>query len=130
MSHQIEQTLQEQYIFYLYSRGVLFCASAGGMRTNMRTAIKMKKAGYKKGHPDVIIYESRAGWHGMTTELKVGGYPSAEQKEWQSELLKRGYYAIIVPRKLDFYEARNYLEKETSRYLAGEIKLEDFRNGV
>lgn len=124
MSRQIEQTLQEQYTFYLYSRVVLFCASAGGMRTNMRTAIRMKRAGYKKGHPDVVIYEPRGGWHGMTVELKVKTYAGEEQKHWQDELLKRGYYAIIVPGKFDFWEARKFLVDETDKYLKGEIKRE------
>lgn len=117
MSRQLEQTLQEQYTFYLYSRGVLFCASAGGMRVNMRTAIKMKKAGYRKGHPDVFIYEPRGQYHGMAVEIKCGTYPTPEQKEWQEKLSKRGYYAVIVPGKLDFYEARKFLEEETAKYL-------------
>lgn len=126
MNHP-EQTLQEQMTYWLNGQltpegnRILWCSSAGGMRTNMRTAIRMKKAGYKKGHPDVVIYEPRGGWHGMTTELKMGSYPSKEQKEWQTELLKRGYYAIIVPGKFDFYEARKFLEEEITRYLKGEI---------
>ena len=118
MSCQLEQKLQEQYSFYLYSRGVLFCASAGGMRTNMRTAIKMKKAGYKKGYPDIFIYEPRGKYHGMAVEVKCGSYPTLEQKEWQEKLIKLGYYAIIVPAKLDFYEARKFLEDETRNYLS------------
>jgi hypothetical protein len=86
----------------------------------------MKRAGYKAGHPDIVIYEPRAGWHGMTIEDKIGTYPSQEQKTWQVELLKRGYYAIIVPGKFDFWEARKYLEDEVTRYLAGKIKRENF----
>ena len=122
MSRQVEQTLQEQYTFYLYSRGVLFCASAGGMHTpNKRAAIRMKRAGYKAGHPDIIIYEPRGGWHGMAVELKVNNYPDKKQKNWQEELLKRGYYAIIVPGRFDFWEARKFLEEETDKYLNGKI---------
>jgi len=123
MSKQLEQKLQEQYTFYLYSRGVLFCASAGGLHTpNKLAAIRMKRAGYKAGHPDVVIYEPRGGWHGMTVELKVKTYAKTPQKNWRDELLKRGYYAIIVPGKFDFYEARKFLEEETNKYLKGEIK--------
>ncbi len=124
MPRQIEQTLQEQFTFYLYSRGVLFCASAGGMRTSMATAIRMKKAGYKKGHPDVVIYEPRGGWHGMTCELKVSNHidKNGDQRKWQRDLLKRGYYAIIVPGNCDFWDARKYLEDRVHRYLKGEIK--------
>jgi len=117
-----EQTLQEWYVFLLNSWSVLFCASTQGMKLSRGVAIKLKRMGYKKGFPDVIIDEPRGGWHGMRVELKMHSYPSAEQKEWRSELLRRGYYSIIVPGNFDFREAREYLEKETSRYLLGQIK--------
>jgi hypothetical protein len=122
MSHDLEQKLQEGLAIWLTLNKVLFCASAGGLRTSRSQAIRMKRAGYKAGHPDIVIYEPRAGWHGMTIEDKIGTYPSQEQKTWQVELLKRGYYAIIVPGKFDFREARKYLEDEITRYLAGKIK--------
>lgn len=139
---QIEQSLQEQYTLWLDSLPLIsidrigiektglvedriaFCASAGGMRAPRYAAIRMKRAGYKKGHPDIVIYEPRAGWHGMAVETKVGQYPSQEQKEWQRRLLARGYYAIIVPGRLDFWEARKYLENETLQYLQGQIRRE------
>jgi len=117
-----EQPLQEWYALFLHSLGVLHCASAGGMRTSMRTAIKMKRAGYKKGFPDVFIYEPRGQFHGMAVELKLGSYPSAEQKEWQAELLKRGYYAVVVPGKFNYQEAQAFLELATKRYLNNEIE--------
>jgi len=117
-----EQPLQEWYAFFLHSLGVLHCASAGGMRTSMHTAIRMKRAGYKKGFPDVFIYEPRGQFHGMAAELKLGSYPSEEQKEWQAELLKRGYYAVIVPGKFNYQEAREFLIIETMKYLNSEIK--------
>mgnify|MGYP001583849245 CR=1 FL=1 len=122
MSRQIEQKLQEQYVFYLRSRKVLFCASSGGMRTTMRTAVKMKRAGYSAGHPDIIIYEARGGWHGMAAELKCGSYATPEQKLWQADLTARGYYSIIIPGKLDFWQARDFIIDITDRYLKGEIK--------
>jgi len=50
MSRQLEQRLQEQYIFYLRQQRVLFCASAGGLHTpNKAAAIRMKRAGYQSG---------------------------------------------------------------------------------
>jgi hypothetical protein len=125
MSRQIEQKLQEQYTYYLYSRGVLFCASAGGMHTpNKMAAIRMKRAGYKAGFPDIAILEPRGSYHGMFVEIKCGEYARPHQKEWQKELTKRGYYAIIVPGKFDFWQARKFLEEQTDKYLRGEIKNE------
>ena len=117
-----EQPFQEWYALFLHSLKVLYCASAGGMRTSMHTAIRMKRAGYKKGFPDMFIYEPRGRFHGMAVELKLGTYPSEEQKEWQAELLKRGYHAVIVPGKLNYQEAREFLIVETMKYLNGEIK--------
>lgn len=125
---QIEQTLQEQFVVWLDSLltldgdKILFCASAGGMRAPRRAAIRMKRAGYKKGSPDVTIYEARGGWHGMTVEAKVGTYPDQDQKKWRDRLLRRGYYAVIVPGSFDFWEARQWLEKETIQYLEGKIQ--------
>jgi hypothetical protein len=91
------------------------------MRTSMRTAVRMKRAGYKKGFPDVFIYEPRGRFHGMAAELKLGTYPSEDQKEWQAELLKRGYYAVVVPGKFNYQEAQAFLELATKRYLNNEI---------
>jgi hypothetical protein len=117
MSRQLEQKLQERFAVYLTGRGVLYCASAGGMRVSLGTAVKMKRAGYKKGFPDIFIYESRGGFHGMAIEVKCGTRTSLEQKWWQAELTKRGYYSIIVPAKLDFWKAEEFLEREVSTYL-------------
>ncbi len=114
----LEQRLQEWYALYLSGKGVLFCASAGGMRVNIQTGIKMKRAGYKKGHPDMIIYEPRGGYHGMTVELKFEGKPTPEQVEWARVLNERGYHSIIMPHNLTFGAAQNWLENETSKYLA------------
>jgi len=86
---------------------------------NKMAAIRMKRAGYKAGFPDIAILEPRGKYHGMFVELKVKTYPSPEQKQWRDDLLARGYYAIIIPGKLDFWEARKFLEEETEKYLKG-----------
>ena|SRR3990167_1461379 len=122
MSRQLEQKLQEQYAIYLWNKGVLFCASSGGMHTqNKLAAMRMKRAGYKAGFPDVFIYQAHGKYHGMAIELKCGSYASKQQKQWQIDLTIQGYYAIIVPGKLDFFEARKFLEEETEKYLTGEV---------
>ncbi len=123
MAMQLEQKLQEQLVIWLSLNKLLYCASSGGMHTtNKRAAARMVGMGYRAGHPDIMIYEPRAGWHGMLAELKVGSYPSLEQKGWRTALLERGYYAIIIPGKLDFWEARKWLQDEVERYIRGEIK--------
>lgn len=74
----------------------LYSATVGGVRTTMRQAVLMKQAGYKKGIPDIIIFESRNGYHGLAIELKTKkGYASKYQRDWIERLLKKGYYACV-----------------------------------
>jgi len=112
-----EAILQEFFAGWLTNKGVLFCASAGGMRTKIRTAIRMKKMGYKKGFPDIIIYEPRGNYCGMAIELKVDNYPSKEQTAWKDNLLARGYYAVIMPSMQEFDRCLGWLQEEVDKYL-------------
>ena len=78
----------------------LYSATVGGVRTTMRQAVLMKQAGYKRGIPDLLIFESRKvdgiEYHGLAIELKTKkGYASKHQKEWIDKLSKRGYYARV-----------------------------------
>ena len=76
---------------------ILYCASAGGMRTSLSVAKKMKASGYVKGFPDLGIFHPTMKHHGMFIELKADkkGYASKEQKEWIEMLNRRGYYAVV-----------------------------------
>jgi hypothetical protein len=85
-----------QYIKVMYPNA-LYCASAGGMFTSMKQAIKMKMTGYVKGFPDLQICEPNEKYHGLFIEVKTDkGVVSKEQKEWIKQLNKRGYYATYV----------------------------------
>lgn len=93
-----EYELQKSVVEYLQLKypNTLYCGSAGGIRTSMSQAIKMKHTGYKKGFPDLFVYEPRNGFNGLAIELKVkGNYPSKEQKEWRDNLINRGFSAHI-----------------------------------
>lgn len=76
---------------------IIYCASAGGMRTSLSVAKKMKASGYVKGFPDLQIMHPTKRHHGMFIELKADkkSYPTKEQKEWIEKLNKLGYYAVI-----------------------------------
>tara|TARA_R110000737_G_scaffold154707_1_gene183768 strand:- start:1526 stop:1879 length:354 start_codon:yes stop_codon:yes gene_type:complete len=76
---------------------MLYCASAGGMRTSLSVAKKMKASGYVKGMPDLQIMHPTKKHHGMFIELKANKkcYASKEQKEWIVNLNERGYYAVV-----------------------------------
>lgn len=90
-----ERLAQQEVAKHLRKRQILFCASAGGMRTSMLQAKKMKAMGYQKGFPDLFICEPRGQYHGMFVEMKsTVGVQSAEQKAWQKELEKRGYLYV------------------------------------
>lgn len=102
------------YIKYQYPQ-VLYCASAGGVRTSMKQAIKMKATGYVKGVPDLQIFEAVGNYHGLLIEIKdIKGVVSKEQKEWIKNLNDRGYYATYC---------RGYEEciKIIDGYFKGEI---------
>jgi hypothetical protein len=112
-----EQQLQEFFVAWLWQNNILHCAIPGGMRTNIGTAMKMKRAGYRKGFPDMIIPVARHDYHGLFVELKCRTYPTPEQNEWHRILKENGYEVIINPAKLDFYGALGYLIAKTEAYL-------------
>lgn len=88
---------------------LLWSASAGGMRTSIGTAKKMKAMGYSRGFPDIFIYEPRGNFHGLAIELKKEkGKVTPEQKYWILELSKRGYYALVC---FGSVQARDVIEK-------------------
>tara|TARA_R110002012_G_scaffold204477_1_gene374175 strand:+ start:1745 stop:2080 length:336 start_codon:yes stop_codon:yes gene_type:complete len=91
-----EQETQEAIVLYLQLKykKIRFCASAGGVRTSITQARKMKRAGYVKGMPDLQIMEARQGKHGLFIELKTKtGRLTKEQKQWLEDLNKRNYLA-------------------------------------
>lgn len=74
----------------------LYSATVGGVRVAMHTALRMKQAGYKKGIPDLLIFEPRNGYCGLALEVKTPtGRASEHQKEWQRQLQERGWKAVI-----------------------------------
>jgi len=91
-----QQEIVVNYLRLAYPN-VLYCASAGGMRTSYLQAIKMKRTGYVKGFPDLFIYEPNQDYHGLAIEMKKekGSVASAEQKWWQEQLRNRGYASYI-----------------------------------
>jgi hypothetical protein len=104
-----ETYLQEWFATFLDGKGVLYCASTGGERAGVVRGAMNKRRGYKKGHPDIVIYETRGKYHGLTIELKMGAKITESQIWWQCELLRRGYLAVIMPRTLPEKTVNEYL---------------------
>ena len=97
-NNQPEYELQKAICRYLdikYNK-VFYNGSAGGMRTYLSVAKRMKATGYKSGFPDIFIYEARNGYNGLAIELKVkGNYASQNQKKVLSILNDKGYRAEV-----------------------------------
>jgi hypothetical protein len=117
MKQQNEYHLQVWLDMFLCSKDLLHNASVSAVKTSIGVAMKMKRAGYKRGFPDMFIYEARGQYHGMAIELKMGTYPSEYQEKWRDDLLQRGYLAIIVPGNLSYREAQDYLELAVENYV-------------
>ena len=92
-----EYQLQKSVCKFLDLKGYLFCGSMGGQYQVFRSQrIKAKNSGYKRGFPDLFIYEPKGKYNGLAIELKVGyNKATQEQLQWISKLRKRGYCAEI-----------------------------------
>ena len=94
------QFLIVQHIKIMYPNA-LYCASAGGMFTSMKQAIKMKATGYVKGFPDLQICEPNGKYFGLFIEVKFAdGKQQPNQKKFQAMVEHHGYCYKIV-RSLD-----------------------------
>ena len=80
----------------------------GGKRSKTE-AVRLKRAGVKKGVPDLCLPVPRRKYHGLYIEMKYGnGRTSKEQKDWIKKLNEQGYYAVVCN---GFEEAREVIEK-------------------
>ena len=91
-----EYQLQKAVCQYLDLKNVLYCGSMGGQYQKYYSQRnKAKATGYKRGFPDLFIYEPRGSYHGLAIELKVGyNKPTLEQINWANKLTERGYLAM------------------------------------
>jgi hypothetical protein len=92
----------------------LFTIAPNGMKLSIGSAVKLKRMGYSKGTPDIMIFEPRHGYHGLFIELKTKtGQISPEQKIWNTSLEWRGYRSIFcysfeeAVNEIDFYLKSN-----------------------
>jgi len=93
---------QVTFIEYLTLRGALFTATVGGVRLSIGQATALKRQGYSKGVPDILIFEPRGKYHGLMIEMKrqrIKGEPrgrvSPDQERWKEQLLARGYRSEV-----------------------------------
>ena len=71
----------------------LYTSSIAGLKLPPYLGSTLSQAGYRKGTPDLLIFEARKGYHALFIEVKTEtGKPSKEQLEFAVQLMKRGYY--------------------------------------
>ena len=110
-----EQDLHNSIVEYLeYLPTILWSSTLGGVylgKGNYKQKALIKKH-YKKGIPDILIFEPNLKYNGLMVELKVGyNKPSKDQKEWIKRLNDRGYKAIVCYSLTEFiHEFNNYLK--------------------
>lgn len=96
--------------------GFIF-ASNNGIRVSIGVAVKMKKAGMKKGVPDLFLPIPRHGFSGFFIEMKVkGGSFGTEQADWFDRLQEKGYRTSVYYSWWDAAAAiLSYLDLEAYR---------------
>ena len=117
-----EYRIQKMVAEFLDNMPILWTASSNGIKLSIGVAKKLKLMGYKKGSPDIYIFEPIGKWHGMTIETKSPvGKPTKDQIEWQIKLFNRGYYAIICPKQNSEIEQFLWVKKRILNYLEGKV---------
>lgn len=93
-----EYHIQAAFIRYLdlMHPDLLYTISPAGFIMSAGQAMKMVRMGYRKGTPDVLIFEPRASRHGFFIEFKaLGGKVSESQIEFLGLARDRGYHTAI-----------------------------------
>lgn len=92
-----EESTQIGIVEYLRELGLLFSATCGGINASISQKAKMKRTGYSRGIPDLMIFEPRGEYFGLFLEVKSQhGIISEEQIKWIAALNERGYKACVV----------------------------------
>lgn len=75
----------------------LFTIAPNGFKLPIGVAIKMSRMGYKKGTPDILVFEPRGQYKGLFIEMKAtrGGEVSEAQAAFIAALRVRGYKAEV-----------------------------------
>jgi hypothetical protein len=94
-----EQELHTAVVKYLnWMPNILFTSTLGGIYLGNASwnQKRILKTHYKKGVPDILIFEPRNDYNGLMIELKTTkGKTSIHQKEWIDKLNDRKYMAVV-----------------------------------
>ena len=104
--------------FDLQYRGYsqLLQGNIAGVNLTATQGLRAKKAGYRKGTPDLDLKVACEASHGLLIELKTEtGVVSAEQKDMHQVLREQGY-TVLVCRGFD--ECRKAIDDYMRQHLA------------
>ena len=96
-----EEKIQIAIVNYIRAQypNALFTATMGGQfQRHHSQRRKAKLTGYLRGVSDLLIFEPTRRYYGLFIELKRDKkcYPTAEQKQFISNTLERGYYSVCA----------------------------------
>ena len=110
-----EAAEQEAVVEYCDVRHIPIVHIPNEGKRSVSYAAQLKRAGMRKGFPDLFVPLAREGFHGLFVEMKYGrGSTSPEQEEWLALLRENGYRAVVCR---GFEEAA----REICRYAKGEM---------
>jgi len=98
VARQDEYRIQADFIRYveLMYPDILLTISPAGFIMSAGMAMKMMRMGYRKGTPDVMVFEPRGSYHGLLIEFKdPKGTVSETQKEFLAAADARGYKTAV-----------------------------------
>jgi len=98
MAPKNEYRIQADFIRYLELMypDLLYTISPAGFIMSAGMAMKMMRMGYRKGTPDVMVFEPRGLWHGLLIEFKdPKGVVSEAQTRFLFQARERGYRGAI-----------------------------------
>jgi hypothetical protein len=93
-----EYAIQSAFIRYLELMypDLLYTISPAGFIMSAGMAMKMMRMGYRKGTPDLMIFEPRGPWHGLLIEFKdPKGTVSEAQATFLAEAQVRDYQIAV-----------------------------------
>jgi hypothetical protein len=76
----------------------LINGSMNGVRLTIGQSVKAKKAGMRKGYPDLFLPHAVGEYHGFYCELKrkSGSVTSEDQKDWKRWVEREGYAHVYA----------------------------------
>lgn len=114
-----ESDLQKEVVLFLRENfpKVLFTCTCGGLQDTPQKRINMYEQGYRKGVPDLLIFEPNSSYTGMAIELKTPkgmGVLLEYQLQFMMDLKFRNWKTLISNSYSDIViQINNYLMDRT-----------------